>query len=231
MNSPLERLFSSMAEKSAHFVLNIDPGRVAFASQGLITVSNGPRSAYFDEIASAALLGVYSVRWPSFGALVRRLHRLSVLPLVEVLRVLQVVALYKRRGDVRRCIGRSVRTCLVDRVGRPAFDLIIDTPGADVIPPGESNIASLSATLLARSGFEALEMHNCWECSDSRQLVALCLPLEYADVRFAPSAFARPELPATALHGLIERLDLFFPEHAWLFGYDMDKTLLALPTG
>ena len=231
MNSPLERLFSSVADKSARFVLNIDPGRVACVSQGLISVSSGPRSAYFDEFASAALKAVYGVRWPSFGALVCRLHRLSVLPLVEVLRVLQVVALYERRGDVRRCIGRSVRTSLVDRVGKPAFDLIIDTPGADVGLPSESSIASLTATLLARSGFEALEMHNCWECSDSRHLVALCLPPNEVDARCALGAFTRPELPATDLHVLIERLDLFFPEHAWLFGCDMDKTLSALPTG
>jgi Bacterial type III secretion protein (HrpB4) len=230
MNSPLERLFSSVAEKSEQFVFNIDPARVACASQGLITVSSGPRNAYFDEIASAALLAVYNVRWPSLSALVRRLHRLWVLPLAEVLRVLQAVALYERRSDVRRCIGRSVRTSLVDRVGRSAFDLIVATPGANTSPAGESSIANLPATLLARSGFEALEMHNCWECSDSRQLVALCLPPEFTDARCAPSAFAEPELPATDLHGLIERLDLFFPEHAWLFGCDMDKTLSALPT-
>lgn len=231
MNSPLERLFSSVAEKSAHFISNIDPARVACASHGLITVSSGPRSTYFDEAASSALLAVYKVRWPSFDALVQRLHRLWVLPLVEVLRVLQVVALYERRGDVRRCIGRSVRTSLVDRVGQSAFDMIVATPGANASASGESSIDRIPATLLARSGFGALEAHNCWACSDSRQLVMLCLPPDKADERSAFDASARPVLPATDLHGLIERLDLFFPEHAWLFGCDMDKTLLALSTG
>jgi Bacterial type III secretion protein (HrpB4) len=231
MSASLERLLTSIAEKSANFIFNIDPARVDRASRGLITTLGEPRSAYSDGLTSSALQIIYDVRWPGFGALVRRLHRLSALPLLDVLRVLQAVALYERRSDVRRCVGRDARSSLIDRIGLPAFDMIVATPGANAGPQSELNIADMPVALLARGGFQALEMHNCWECADSRHLVALCLPFDELVSRRVPSAFAKSALPATDLHGLIERLDLFFPEHAWLFGCDMDKTLSVSTMG
>jgi hypothetical protein len=231
MSASLERLLTSIAEKSANFIFNVDPARVDRASRGLITTLGEPRSAYCDGLASSALQVIYNVRWPGFSALLRRLHRLSALPLLDVLRVLQAVALYERRSDVRRCIGRNARSSLIDRVGQPAFDMIVATAGANAGPPSEFNIADMPVALLARRGFQVLEMYNCWECADSRHLVALCLPFDEVISGPVPGAFVKSALPATDLHGLIERLDLFFPEHAWLFGCDMDKTLSASPMG
>jgi Bacterial type III secretion protein (HrpB4) len=229
VNPSLEHLFASLAEKSARFMFNVDPARVVHASRGLIG-TGGPRDAHLDGLVSSALQAIYGVRWPGFGALVRRLHRLSVLPLADVLRILQAVALYERRSDVRRCIGRSARRTLIDRIGQPAFDMIVTTPGEITGSLGPVDIVNIPVTQLARSGFKTLEINNCWECPDSRHLVALCLPPDHVEARREPGACSKSVLPATELHGLIERLDLLFPEHAWLFGCDMDKTLLASPT-
>ena len=230
MSASLERLFAGVADKSARLVFNIDHAWVDRACRGLFGVAAGPRDAHADRLVSSALQAVYGVRWPSLGALVQRVHRLAVLPLVEVLRVLQAVALYERRGDVRRCIGRSARVGLIDRVGQPAFDAIMATPGADASAPGEIGLAVTSPAVLARGGFQALAVHGAWACPDSERLVALCLPPDSRDEHVAAGAPLAPASrePFTAdLHGLIQRLDLLFPEHAWLFGCDMDKALSA----
>ncbi len=234
MSASLERLFADVADKSARLAINIDHAWVDRACRGLVGLAAGPRDAHADRLVSSALQAVYGVRWPSLGALVQRVHRLAVLPLVEVLRVLQAVALYERRGDVRRCIGRSARVGLIDRVGQPAFDAIVAMPGADASAPGEIGLAVTPPAVLARGGFEALAAHGAWACPDSERLVALCLPPESPEAPDATDAAPAPanRAPFTPdFHGLIQRLDLLFPEHAWLFGCDMDKALSASPTG
>jgi Bacterial type III secretion protein (HrpB4) len=223
VSASLERLFGSIAEKSARLMFNIDPVWVERAGYGLVSVAAVPRDAHADRLVSSALQTVYEVRWPSLGALAQRVHRLAVLPLGEVLRVLQAVALYERRSAVRRCIGRSARAGLVERVGQPAFDVIVATPGADASHPGEIGPADTPVGVLARSGFQALEAHGGWVCPDAHRLVSLCFSPDGPDA-VAGSA------PPSALDALIERLDLLFPEHAWLFGCDMDKALSASPT-
>ena len=233
MSASLERLFAGVADKSARLVFNIDHAWVDRAGHGLVGAAAGPRDAHADRLVSSALQAVYGVRWPSLGALMQRVHRLAVLPLVEVLRVLQAVALYERRGDVRRCIGRSARVGLIDRVGQPAFDAIVATPGADASAPGETGLAVTPPAVLARGGYEALAAHGAWACPDSARLVSLCLPPNSPDEQVPAGAAlgpANPTLPAAGLAGLIQRLDLLFPEHAWLFGCDMDKALSASPT-
>ena len=94
MIASLERLFCSVAEKSARLMFNIDPAWVDRAGHGLVSVAAAPRDAHADRLVSSALQVLYGVRWPSLGALAQRVHRLAVLPSVDVLRVLQAVALY-----------------------------------------------------------------------------------------------------------------------------------------
>ena len=228
MIASLERLFCSVAEKSARLMFNIDPAWVDRAGHGLVSVAAAPRDAHADRRVSSALQVLYGVRWPSLGALAQRVHRLAVLPSVDVLRVLQAVALYERRGDVRRCIGRSARAGLGGRVGQPAFDLIVATSGADASRPGESGPADTPAAQLARDGFRVLEAHGGWTCPDAHRLVSLCFSPDEPAGLFGPAVAARTAPPA-ALDALIQRLDLLFPEYAWLFGCDMDKALSASP--
>jgi Bacterial type III secretion protein (HrpB4) len=223
----LERLFDAVAHKSAHFTSNIDPGWVDLAWGGLSADAPARHSEHATRLASSALQAVYQVRWPSLAALVLRVNRLAVLPLSQVLRVLHAVALYQRRGDVRRCIGRNARLALVDAVGKTAFDVIVAAPGTDTSHEGEIRVDAASLRVLERSAFQTLESRGVWQCTDARRLVSLCLAPAASGVVAGPSDSAQP---AAHFHRFIEQLDLLFPEHAWLFGCDMDKALSASST-
>jgi Bacterial type III secretion protein (HrpB4) len=222
--APLERLFDAVSQKSARFVLNIDPGWVDQAWQGLSARANAQQGEHPTRLTSSALQAVYGVRWPSLAALAHRVHRLAVLPLSQVLRVLQAMALYQRRGDVRRCIGRNARLALVATVGKAAFDVIVTTPGSDASHESEIGLDAVSLQELANSAFHTLESHGLWQCEDARRLVSLCLAPAASSFNAPPAVSVQP---AAHFHRLIQQLDLLFPEHAWLFGCDMDKALSA----
>ena len=236
----LERLFAAVSDKSARFVSNIDCGWVDQVWAGLSAQAAAARDTHADRVSSAALQAAYGVRWPSLTALAQRVHRLAVLPLADVLKVLQAVALYQRRAEVRRCIGRTARLAIIGRVGQAAFDVILAAPGADgSTRPGthagtnpdttassenETPFHAVPAHVLARSAFMALESSGLWACCDSHRLVSLCLAPDAVGTALAcpPSAAV-----AANFQPLIHQLDLLFPEHAWLFGCDMDKALSA----
>lgn len=222
--APLERLFEAVAQKSARFIANIDPGWVDLAWAGLSADAIAQQGEHPTRVTSSALQAVYAVRWPSLATLAHRINRLAVLPLSQVLRVLHAVALYQRRGDVRRCIGRNARLALVDAVGKPAFDAIIATPGTDTSRESEIGFDAASLHSLARSAFHTLESRGLWPCEDARRLVSLCLAPVAAGFTVTPFDSAQP---AAHFHRFIGQLDLLFPEHAWLFGCDMDKALSA----
>lgn len=223
-NAVLERLFGAVADKSARFVSNIDCGWVDQVWAGLSAQAAAARDEHADRVTSAALQTAYGVRWPSLTALTQRVHRLAVLPLADVLKVLQAVALYQRRAEVRRCIGRTARVAIIDRVGQAAFEAILAAPGNDASSECETAFNALPAHVLARSAFRALESGGLWVCRDSHRLVSLCLAPDAA-AKALPCAPSAP--PAANFQPLIHQLDLLFPEHAWLFGCDMDKALSA----
>lgn len=170
---------------------------------------------------SAELLAAtYGLQWASLAGFAHRTDRLALLPRPELLRVLAAVALHGERDRVRHSIGRGLRAAIIERVGEVAYAGIV-AAAVDGSPraAGGLAMADLEPDKLAKSGFAALREHGHWRSTGALAWVRLAL---------APEENKRtPATRASDVAGALQRLSLYFPEHAWLFGFPMDRALSA----
>jgi hypothetical protein len=218
------RLLALAADKSACFVVQLHPAWMDPAWHGaaawLATISEAPARRQ----ASLALRKAWGVQWPSLGALGHRLNRAALLPRQALVAWLCAAALFLRRREVRRCVGRKQRQMLVEMVGRPAIDAIVAAPEAGPVPQNAPPLEGQSTESLAVWAFGLLSAQRAWTCEHARRLIALSLP---------PAAIGRPlqadhhAAQALPMGGFSDQLADYFPAYSWLFGSDMDRALSA----
>ncbi len=169
---------------------------------------------------SAALAAVYGLQWTSLSRFVHQPDRIALLARPELLRVLAAVALHLERDRVRHSIGRGLRAAVIERIGEVAYAGIL-AAAADGSAPAAGGLAmsELDPDLLATRGFEALSGNGHWHSRSALAWVRFAL----APAAAAPARVTRPSDSA----GALQRLSLYFPEHAWLFGLPMDRALSA----
>jgi Bacterial type III secretion protein (HrpB4) len=222
--SSVAALLALAADKSARFVTQLHPGWAESPWTGASSWLASLDDAAAVRGASVALCGAWCVQWPSLGALADRLNRAALLPRQAVVEWLCAAALFLRRGEVRRCVGRRQREVLVEMVGQHAIQAIVSAPEAGPAPTHATPLERESMETLAAWSFAVLSAQKAWSCDHARRLIALSLP---------PAAMATavraPDRPSRILPlgGFSDQLANYFPAYSWLFGSDMDRALSA----
>lgn len=219
----VRRLLRAALAKSADVPAQLHPAWVQMAWQRVGIVA--PPDAQVPG-CSAALAAVYGLQWTSLVRFRQVPHRIALLPRDELLRVLAAVALHLERDRVRHSIGRGLRAAMIERVGDVAYAGIVaaSSDGAGRSAGGLS-MAELQPEALAARGFAALRDHGHWRSNSLLAWIRLALAPAPA-----PAASASTDAPASDTASALQRLSLYFPEHAWLFGSPMDRALSASTT-
>jgi len=172
----------------------------------------------------ALLLSAYGLKWPGLDDFGRRAHRICVLGRRPTLQLLALRALLPRRDSVRRSVGREVRSALVEHLGEAAYARLLDTPRRGVSNGPALEAADLDLERLAVHGYRALCAQGAWQCRSALAITRLSLPpMPDTDACTASDDGAAPDESGE----VIEHLQDYFPELAWLFGSDMDRALSA----
>ena len=219
----VRRLLRAALAKSADVPAQLHPAWVQMASQraGIVAPAGAAVPGW-----SAALASVYGLQWTSLVRFRHAPHRIALLPRDDLLRVLAAVALHVERERVRHSIGRGLRAAMIERVGDVAYaGIVAASVAGDGRSAGGLTMAELQPEALAARGYAALRDHGHWRSNSI--LAWIRLALAPAPSHAAPaSAGAHASDTASAL----QRLSLYFPEHAWLFGSPMDRALSASTT-
>ena len=214
----MRSLLAAARHKSTDLLAQLHPAWVKMACQRIGCRASPPGSADGQVRWSSVFAGIYGLRWTSLAAFRHRAHRIALLPRPDMMQLLSAIALHADRERVRRCIGRTMRAALVERIGEAAYAALLDAPPR----PGTNDNAlteqELHADRLAASGYAVLSARHAWRCRHTLAWVRLALP---------PSrGRAEPDNAADS-DPVLDRLPTFFPEHAWLFGSHMDRALSA----
>lgn len=219
----VRRLLLQAQAKSADFASHLHPHWVNAAWQR-VGLDVGLHAARIPgERHGRLLFTAYGLGWPSLADLRRRNHRICILERRSILRLLAVCALVPRRDGVRRSIARDVRRSLVDNIGEPAYEMLLRSPTSGQPDMPALDAADIELEALATAGYAALCVPGAWLCREALAITRLSLPPETA----APSP---SDDAARTASDVIEHLQDYFPEHAWLFGSDMDRALSASKT-
>jgi Bacterial type III secretion protein (HrpB4) len=219
----LHRICTSLDQKSIRFVAQVDPGWLAMLHPQWFSLSEDEAARRQMSRVSQALFKLYGLQWPSLAEFKRRIHRMVLLDRPAILQVFALAALYVRRAQVRRCIGRQARNAFVAVVGAPAYQALLegDEPvGATTTPMASTDIQLDS---LAVAGYRAMCSNGLWDSRRALALARLSLAPGHLDGDTQlpnPSRRRRGELD-----GFEERLPEYLPELAWLFGSKMDRAL------
>lgn len=164
-----------------------------------------------------ALLAALKLTRPALASLQRPSHRLALLCRDELLRVLAAVDLLGARDRVRRSIDRADRAVVIEAIGEDAYlRLLRLPPRGDDDPP---RLPPRSRDERALQGHAALRASGQWRDRACAAWIRYALPPE------GQRGDVEPTGPADA--SVFPHLSLLFPEHAWLFGPDMDRILSA----
>ena len=166
----------------------------------------------------------WAVNWPGLSALANRLNRTALLPRQATLMWLCTAALFLRRRDVRRCVGRVQRQAFVDMVGAHVLEAIVATPESALAIPDAPPLEGQTLDGLASWAFLTLSEHGAWSSERARRLIGLCLP---PDGALACDSTRRTRLQPLPLGAFSDQLPHYFPDYSWLFGSNMDRALSA----
>lgn len=223
MTEPLRQLLRAVDRKSAAWGTELHPAWVDAAAARL-----GPRAAAWCASVparrhAAVLARTYGLAWPDIGEFREPAHRLALLDRTTLLKVLATCALDGRRDSVRRSVGRVVRDLLIEGIGESAYERVLDSPTRGLQAAAPLGATDVSPDRLAADGFRALCAQAAWRHPALITMVRLSL---------APGVSADPvATPAgRGTDRVIDRLQDYFPELAWLFGSDMDRALSASRT-
>ncbi len=215
---PVARLLALAAEKSAHFVAQLHP------SWGDLAWLAAIKDAAARQQASICLRAAWGIEWPSLGALSNRLNRAALLPRPALVAWLCAAALFLRRREVRRCVGRRQRQLLVEMVGSDAIGALVAAPESGPTPADPPPLEGASAEALAVWAYGVLGAQQAWTCDHARRLIGLSLPAA-ASGRQARAGSRPPQV--LPLGGFSDQLAIYFPAYSWLFGSNMDRALSA----
>jgi hypothetical protein len=220
----VRRLLAAALAKSADVPAQLHPAWVQMAWQ---RVGIAPPSGAGAARCSAALATVYGLQWTSLSRFHHLPHRIALLPRAELMRVLAAVALHLDRERVRHSIGRGLRAAVIERIGDVAYaGVLASASDGATRTAGGLTMAELEPDLLAARGYAALSDLGHWRSKSALAWVRLAL---------APAATASQTQRVVAHESdtacALQRLPLYFPEHAWLFGLPMDRALSASTTG
>ncbi len=221
----LHRICTSLDQKSIRFAAQVDPGWLAMLHPQWFSLSEDDEAAGRQmSRVSQALFKLYGLQWPSLAELKRRIHRLVLLDRPAILQVFALAALYVRRAQVRRCIGKQARNAFVAVVGAPAYQALLegDEPvGAATAPMASTDIQLDS---LAVAGYRAMCSNGLWDSRCALALARLSLaPGDLDDDDTQPPNSSKRR--RGELDGFEDRLPEYLPELAWLFGSKMDRAL------
>jgi hypothetical protein len=223
--TPIARLLRAIDAKSAGLALQVHGGWHAGVQAQAWPGSTRPARQRLLVQASQAVATMYGVRWPGLNMLRPRVHRVAVLEREPLLRVLAAAALHAQRFTVRQIVSKAERVRLCAIVGEPAYRALVEsTPGGLPAQAG-GTVERLGLSELAEAGCRAIATQNLWRCRDVLTLVRLALAPDTRSVQVSVAPARRGPLM-----GFEERLDLYFPEFAWLFGSEMDRALSASKT-
>ena len=215
----VRRLLTAAAAKSADVAAQLHPAWLDSVWQRMhLPMPRPPASA----TQSAALARIYGLRWTSLARFANQPERVALLPRLQMLRVLAAIALHLERDRVRHSISRGARTALIDAVGEAAYVGILAMPPLDRSGSSSNSFITSEIDLeqLAERGFAAIYELLDWNSRTTLMWVRLAL----APRHVAPPRKATASDTAHAL----KRLAIYFPEHSWLFGSHMDRTLSDL---
>jgi hypothetical protein len=190
------------------------PGRVHWA----LSQAGGAKGGRLSMLLASA----YGVAWPDLLTLRHRAHRVALLPMPACKQVLAMVALYAKRGSVRRCVGRTARLSLVAMVGEPAYWALVKTTETHA-QAVDHEVAHRSLEECAAHGYRLLNDNGLLTCKKASLITRLTLARD----ALSAAPLTSRAVPHHELSDLLHRLDQFFPEHSWLFGSDMDRALSA----
>jgi hypothetical protein len=221
----LHRICTSLDQKSIRFVAQVDPGWLAMLHPQWFRLSEDEVASRQMSRVSQALFKLYGLQWPSLAEFKRRLHRMVLLDRPAILQVFALAALYVRRAQVRRCIGKQARNAFVAVVGAPAYQALLE--GDEPVGPATAPMASADIQLdsLAVAGYRAMCSNGLWDSRRALALARLSLaPGDLDDNDKQPNVSRRRR---GELDGFEDRLPEYLPELAWLFGSKMDRALSA----
>jgi hypothetical protein len=217
----LRRLMTATQEKAARLVQQVHPAWVEAALPGHAALSPVMDGVQAVMRSSFLLAELYKVNWPSLVSLRSKAHRVALLAREPALRVLAAGALYVRRGAVRRCVGREARRALVELVGEAAYVALVNAPDAGG-PQAALDTSDLRADVWAAEGYRTLHAAGTWTCRDASILTRLTLAPGALDEQLTPVGTAHLNVDVV---DFLNKLDVLFPEQAWLFGSNMDRAL------
>jgi hypothetical protein len=219
----MRQLMCALQERATNLARDIHPQRIQALLPNfdylLMQCIDSPRMVR----VSSLLADYYDVQWPSVAFLRNKVNRITLLAAPIVKRVLAAAALYISRSSVRRCIARDARRSLIDLVGEPAYAGIRDAPeikGLQLIAP----IENFHTDFWANQGYALLQASDHSMNAKSSKLAQLILAPAAINVK--TSIVNSPSM-CDDIFEFINKLDIFFPEQAWLFGLDMDQVLSA----
>lgn len=218
MNDCVRRLLQAVDRKALAWPTELHPAWVDAATARL-----GPQAAAWSARIPPArhanlLARTYGLDWPPLAEFRSPAHRLALLDRATLLKVLATCALDGRRDSVRRSVGRLVRDLLIEGIGESAYEKVLDSPARGLQSAAPLGAVEVNPGRLAVDGFRALCAQGAWRHPVLITMVRLSLP---------PGVTTDPGGPSPAPGGgrIIDRLEDYFPELAWLFGSDMDRAL------
>jgi hypothetical protein len=220
----LARLVTAANDKAASLPTQLHVGWISAAlPEGVPPVALQSANAVATQCATRLLARAYEVRWPTFVSMRQPANRIALLMRETLLQVLAAAAFYGRSGDVRRGVQRHTRRALAALLGQRAFEALLRTPDtAREVRPIVGR--DLEPDRCAAAGYHVLRAQGLLTCRDACLIARLSL-LPGSISRSTRYATAAPAVPFVA--DLFNRFDDFFPEHAWMFGSDMNLALSA----
>jgi len=220
----LARILASAQRKSDALAQELHPTWLEHGLRKLALVTAASPAA--ERSTARALAALYNLRWPGLDRFTLPAHRIALLPRPDLRRLLAAVALHAERGRVRISIGPGVRGALIGCVGQEAYGQMV------AAPPPLKGVASRALTpaeadpeRLAAAGATRLVEAGAWRSGTLLRWVQIALG---PTVRTTSPAVATTAAQDT--REALERLPIYFPEHAWLFGSPTDQALSASPT-
>lgn len=193
----------------------VDAATARLGPQAAAWCARVPRQRHANLLART-----YGLDWPALAEFRAPAHRLALLDRVTLLKVLATCALDGRRESVRRSVGRLVRDLLIEGIGESAYEKVLDSPVRGLQSAAPLGAVEANPERLAADGFRALCAQAAWRHPVLINMVRLSLPPGVTADPATPSS-----APAPAAGRVIDRLEDYFPELAWLFGSDMDRAL------
>jgi hypothetical protein len=214
----LQRLMEALRERAGSLGAHAHEQWIDKACAGLHPSLASSLRAPEHAASLSALLGQrFNVTWPALDSFSLRAHRIVLLPAA----CLQLAAVWFHAPAVRRCVSRQDRTMLRDLLGEAGYAGVLAAPDSAPVR-SEQALPNLEAAQWASQGLIRLRCLSAWSCEPALSIVRLALPRKTSDLPLIGDVGAAAR---QHMQHFLQRLDQLLPEHAWLFGSDLDLAL------